>query len=488
MGTLLTMVAKFVADVAQFKKDLDAAESKTDKLKTSLTKTAQVTSGVVTAGVAAAAGGLAYAANKSAAWGETLDGLADHLGTSTEESAGLALMVDRVGGNVDQLTGAMDIMTRGMLDAEGGLGPAGEAMQRLGVSVYDAEGNVRSATAVFGDVANVLGNMPDGLEKTSLMMDIFGKSGGDMGDVLAAAANGGLAQFQEQAKSLGLAFSQEQVDGIIEGKKKWEELKQTFDGLVISVGAGVIPVLADALTAVTDWAKSEAGRAAIEGVAKAITGLVTGFINLPAPAQGAIVAVTGLLMAAGPLATLITTLSGAWATLGPIVTGAGTILAGVSLPVLALIAAIGGLIAVIVIFGQDAWNTVTMIGKIFEATFGGVIKKNIEVFIAAIEGIGRAIADVITWVSNLGSSFGRLRIPDWLTPGSPTPFELGIRGISSAMRDSVGGVMPQYQSALSMQGAGAGAAQMQAAPVIDYDRLAEAVARAVKDAVVQVTG
>lgn len=46
-----------------------------------------------------------------------------------------------------------------------------------------------------------------------------------------------------------------------------------------------------------------------------------------------------------------------------------------------------------------------------------------------------------TWAS-LSSALSSLAIPDFLIPGSPTPFEMGIRGISAAMREAngIGGV------------------------------------------------
>jgi len=56
-----------------------------------------------------------------------------------------------------------------------------------------------------------------------------------------------------------------------------------------------------------------------------------------------------------------------------------------------------------------------------------------------------------------------IQLPDWLTPGSPTPFELGLRGISSAMGQLTRVQMPAFEAALTQRelvevalGAGAG--------------------------------
>lgn len=50
----------------------------------------------------------------------------------------------------------------------------------------------------------------------------------------------------------------------------------------------------------------------------------------------------------------------------------------------------------------------------------------------AIGGISGAISTVIGWLNSLASRLNSLKLPDWLTPGSPTPFEWGLRGIADA--------------------------------------------------------
>lgn len=53
----------------------------------------------------------------------------------------------------------------------------------------------------------------------------------------------------------------------------------------------------------------------------------------------------------------------------------------------------------------------------------------------AFDAIGDAISNVIGWFNDLKDKIDNLKLPDWLTPGSPTPFELGLRGIASALKE-----------------------------------------------------
>jgi hypothetical protein len=83
----------------------------------------------------------------------------------------------------------------------------------------------------------------------------------------------------------------------------------------------------------------------------------------------------------------------------------------------------------------------------------------------AIDGIGDAIRGVIDWIKRMADRLSSIRLPSWLTPGSPTPFELGLRGIADAMRQlptealrmSVTGGAAAGGGAPALAGAGGGA-------------------------------
>lgn len=56
-----------------------------------------------------------------------------------------------------------------------------------------------------------------------------------------------------------------------------------------------------------------------------------------------------------------------------------------------------------------------------------------------MEGITGAVKTAIDWLGDLAETISNLELPDWLTPGSPTPLELGLLGIADALRDVVRG-------------------------------------------------
>ena len=68
----------------------------------------------------------------------------------------------------------------------------------------------------------------------------------------------------------------------------------------------------------------------------------------------------------------------------------------------------------------------------------------------AFDRIGEAIRGVVDWINKLSSNISNIKLPKWLTPGSPTPFETGLRGIASAMADVNQAKFPAFQSDVSV--------------------------------------
>jgi len=82
---------------------------------------------------------------------------------------------------------------------------------------------------------------------------------------------------------------------------------------------------------------------------------------------------------------------------------------------------------------------------------------------SAIDSVTEIIGGVVQDVQNLVETFENLTgidLPDWLTPGSPTPFELGLRGIADAIKSmpdlaaSLAGGLTAPQLSPAMAGAG----------------------------------
>lgn len=176
-------------------------------------------------------------------WAEKLDAVGDVLGTTARESAALTVAVEGVGVPVEDVTRAMARLANGLKNTEGEAGPVTDALRRLGVKFQDANGNILPTTKILEAVATKLAAMPDGLEKTNLMMDLFGRSGAELSDVMTALASGGLEAAAQKAERLGLVMSDDAVEGAIKFNRSLNDLKMALRGVAVQVGVHVLPVV-----------------------------------------------------------------------------------------------------------------------------------------------------------------------------------------------------------------------------------------------------
>jgi hypothetical protein len=84
----------------------------------------------------------------------------------------------------------------------------------------------------------------------------------------------------------------------------------------------------------------------------------------------------------------------------------------------------------------------------------------IDLFKGGLERLRTPIEWVEDRIGDLRDAFSRLTIPDWLMPGSPTPFELGLRGIGDAL-DRLPDLKSQFDvgatsAPMALAGAGGG--------------------------------
>ena len=121
----------------------------------------------------------------------------------------------------------------------------------------------------------------------------------------------------------------------------------------------------------------------------------------------------------------VTAMAGLWQNvLEPAIKGVWKVIDEKVMPVLRDVAEfLGGKLS-------DAFNTIK--DKVL-----GPAQEKFEKVGGAIGGISGAIDGVIGWLGTMADKLSNIHLPDWLTPGSPTPFEIGLLGIADALQQVV---------------------------------------------------
>ena len=91
-----------------------------------------------------------------------------------------------------------------MREADQGVATYSDSFNALGLSVRDSEGNLKSNEQVLGEIADRFADMADGATKAALAMEIFGRSGASMINML----NGGSAAIKELNYEVSDNFAQ----------------------------------------------------------------------------------------------------------------------------------------------------------------------------------------------------------------------------------------------------------------------------------------
>ena len=126
-------------------------------------------------------------------------------------------------------------LAQSMREADQGVATYSDSFNALGLSVRDSEGNLKSSETVLGEIADRFADLPDGATKAALSMEIFGRSGASLINLL----NGGSAALEE----FNYAVSDEFAQNAEFFNDQIAVLAIRFDGFRKQLADALLPVL-----------------------------------------------------------------------------------------------------------------------------------------------------------------------------------------------------------------------------------------------------
>lgn len=248
---------------------------------------------------------------------------AQRIGVAADDLVKLQYAAELSGVSADQLSTGLKKLSVSMADLQAGkTSDAVKTIERLGISVTDAEGNMRGAEDVIADVADAFQKMPDGAGKSAAAMQVFGKSGAQLIPLLNQGS-AGLAAMGDEAERLGLTFDQSIGKASEQFNDNMTRISKASDGAFRSITAGLLPSLVgltDGLTEGSDNSETfiqigfRLGQTLelLGQTFNAVTGLVKNFFAALTGAGKSIGAVVGAIVS-GDFKNLPNTLGQIWA-------------------------------------------------------------------------------------------------------------------------------------------------------------------------------
>lgn len=263
-------------------------------------------------GVALGGLGLAAAGKGIIDMADSLDELAQRSGASVENLSKLGAAARQSGLDTEQVSAGLVKLSKNLGEiAAGGGKDAKAALDQLGVSAFNASGELRKPDEVMFDLIDSLSKLEDGGEKTRLSMELLGKSGAALIPMFNMGA--------EAIKGLNTGISAEFAKNAGIYNDRMEELKMQFTALGVTILDSLLPAMIQGtarissfISGVQDWVSKN--KEAISSFVKGLGGAAIEIAGIATKVYLAVQAYkvfTGVLKAAATAQALLATVQAA---------------------------------------------------------------------------------------------------------------------------------------------------------------------------------
>jgi len=236
MSTLGTIEIQMLANLARLQQDMNAAKGMVGNATSAIQSSVNFAKNAFV-GLAA---GLSVGAFSNWIKGaidaaDEAFNLSQKIGVSTKDLAGMKLAFQQAGIGSEGMQKALVALSKGVAENK-------EVFGQLGVAVRNSDGTLRTTRAVLGDLADSFKGMPDGIRKTSMATEAFGKAGADLIPLLNQGA-AGLDEMDQMAAKLGLTISDETAKAADDFNDTLELIGQGGKGVATQIAAQMLPTL-----------------------------------------------------------------------------------------------------------------------------------------------------------------------------------------------------------------------------------------------------
>jgi len=200
---------------------------------------------------------------------DNLADLASEAGLSMETISGLQLVAMKAGMTVDDLAGSFKFLGKAVKAAQDITSEQAGVFRQLGISITDASGNLKPSIELFKEISTAIQKLPDGLEKSTIEMTLFGKAGVKLNEVLNMGGKELEAQIERGQELANVTRKDaEEAQRLIDANA---ELTLLWQGMKNELAGGLTPALVDAIKYMTYFVEEVRGADDVwDGVIKSI--------------------------------------------------------------------------------------------------------------------------------------------------------------------------------------------------------------------------
>lgn len=233
-------------DLEKQTKDTGSAAEKAGEFFGGFAKTVGTAAVAATAAFASAVAGatkaLADCTVEAGKYADNMLTMSKTTGISAEDLQAYNYMAELTDVSLETMSAAVKKNTKAMISAKDGTGVAAEAYKALGISVTDANGNLRDSDTVMFEALDALGQISNETERDAMAMQLFGRSATDLNPIIMAGSEK-LQELKEEAQNVGAVMSGDQLASLGQFDDTMQRLSAGADAAKNSIGLVLLPVL-----------------------------------------------------------------------------------------------------------------------------------------------------------------------------------------------------------------------------------------------------
>lgn len=275
-----TLITELTLEGAKFRSELTKTLKDTEKWGE---RVSQITGGIAIGGLAggtAFVAGLAALTKSAIDTADAFDEQSQRVNISAEDLSAYAYQAKYVGVTQEELNASLVKFNKTTADAFLGVGKGAEAFDALGISAESVDGKIKSNSVLLGEIADKFSQLEDGPLKTSLAMDIFGKSAGPKLVPMLNGGTEGMRLFREEAERTGNIVRSSAAAAAGQFNDNLDKLRDSVSGLGMIIANETLEPLSELTNTINDPATQQG----IANIAIGIVGIGTAIIDTMAEA------------------------------------------------------------------------------------------------------------------------------------------------------------------------------------------------------------
>ena len=272
----------------------------------------------IVAGATAAATAIFAFTKKIAESNDELGKFAQRTGIDIKALQELGYVAELNGGSIDSMNSSLENLAKISSEAARGVGAGVEVFGMLGISVTDAQGRLKEADIILGDISDAISKLGSQAEKLE-----FAQKLGISSDLLLAIQEGSEAirKQREEARELGFIIDQNAAKAAADFNDESLRMQKIISGIASAIGTRLMKQITPMINKLIDWFKinktiiqQNLGAfldkvvltiRGVFNVVKRVVRVVLGLINAMGGLKNTIIAVTGVLFALNASALLM---------------------------------------------------------------------------------------------------------------------------------------------------------------------------------------